>query len=116
MRSQLAPETAQEEASKRKVRGRSSVTFRPVAGVGFLATVLSFGAFSASCSGSGSECQSNRTFFEENVWSSFMGTQCTKCHAPDGIAHTEHNAKFILQPSSYPGFIDANLANLAEIA
>jgi hypothetical protein len=84
------------------------------------AAVVAMGAFGAattSCSKSGAdECTTQRAFFEQNVWSAFMSTKCAKCHSPDGIAHTEHNAKFILQPSSYPGFIDANLANLAMVS
>lgn len=74
------------------------------------------GASGASCSSGSSECLSTRTYFEQRVWSSFMGQKCGKCHTPDGPAVAESHAKFVLQPSSYPGFVDANLANIKEIA
>jgi hypothetical protein len=45
-----------------------------------------------------------------------MSTSCVKCHTPDGIAVVEKGAKFVLQPPGYPGFIDANLKMLDEIA
>lgn len=106
---------------------RISVPRPGQAGAALLATVSAtvfalgaaglVGAGTASCSkGGADQCTSQRAFFEQNVWSAFMSTKCAKCHAPDGIAHTEHNSKFILQPSSYPGFIDANLANLAMVS
>jgi hypothetical protein len=63
-----------------------------------------------------SGCVTTRSYFEENVWSTFMSTKCTKCHAPDGVAVSEKGAKFVLQSSSYPGFLDANVANLKEVA
>lgn len=71
----------------------------------------------AGCDGSSSdECQSARTYFEQNVWGTFMGSKCTKCHTPDGVAVAEKGAKFVLQPSSYPGFLDANLKMIEDIA
>lgn len=45
-----------------------------------------------------------------------MGTKCTRCHTPDGQAVAEKGAKLVLQPPSYPGFIDANLATLKEVS
>ena len=30
-------------------------------------------------------CVTTRTYFEQNVWSPFMGSKCTKCHTPDGV-------------------------------
>ncbi|MFO0590757.1 MAG: DUF1592 domain-containing protein, partial [Polyangiaceae bacterium] len=71
----------------------------------------------AGCDGgSGDECQSARTYFEQNVWGTFMGTKCAKCHTPDGVAVAEKGAKFVLQPSSYPGFLDANLKMIEDIS
>ncbi|MFO0763052.1 MAG: DUF1549 domain-containing protein [Byssovorax sp.] len=61
-------------------------------------------------------CQSTRTFFEQKVWSPFMGSKCTKCHTPDGTAVVDSHAKLVLQPPSYPGFLDQNLKTLTEIA
>jgi len=45
-----------------------------------------------------------------------MGSKCTRCHTPDGVAVAEKGAKLVLQPPSYPGFIDANLATLKEVS
>ena len=71
----------------------------------------------AGCDGgSGDECQSARTYFEQDVWGTFMGTKCAKCHTPDGVAVAEKGAKFVLQPSSYPGFLDANLKMIEDIS
>lgn len=45
-----------------------------------------------------------------------MSQDCVKCHTPDGYAVAEKGAKFVLQPSSYPGFLDENLRMLEELA
>jgi len=84
----------------------------------FLAPIIAAPALLASgCDeGSGDECQSARTYFEQNVWGTFMGTTCVKCHTPDGLAVADKGAKFVLQPPSYPGFIDANLKMLEDIS
>lgn len=60
-------------------------------------------------------CLSNKRYFERQVWSAFMGSKCTKCHTPDGVAVAENNAKLVLQPPSYPGFLDANLRTLSDV-
>ena len=44
-----------------------------------------------------------------------MGSKCTKCHTPDGVAVAENGAKFVLMPPSYPGFLDTNLATIQDI-
>lgn len=85
------------------------------AGAALVAIAAALSGAGASCSG-GDECLSTRSFFEQNVWSGFMGQKCGKCHTPDGPAIMEKNAKFVLQPASYPGFVDANLANIKEIS
>ncbi len=77
-----------------------------------VAAVMLWG--SVSCKSN--DCQSTRTYFEQNVWSAFMSTTCTKCHTLDGTAVADSNAKFVLQTSSYPGFIDADLANITLVA
>src|SRR5262245_4385596 len=96
-----------------KQRGRA----RLLAGATLLgAVVLSGGAY---CKGGGrraSDCQGTREYFEQNVWSAFMSVTCTKCHTPDGTAVADSNAKLVLQTSSYPGFIDANLTTLTTVA
>ena len=68
------------------------------------------------CEGAGDDCQSSRTYFEQNVWGPFMGSSCLKCHHPAGVAVVEQKARFVLQPSSFPGFMDANLKMLEEIS
>jgi len=45
-----------------------------------------------------------------------MAQKCGKCHLPDGTAVVDKGAKFSLQPSSFPGFVDANLANIQEVS
>lgn len=63
----------------------------------------------------GPACSSNRDFFAQRVWPSVLGSSCISCHAPDGVA-VEENAAFHLLPASYPGFIEANLDAVAEMA
>ncbi|MFT3769402.1 MAG: DUF1592 domain-containing protein [Minicystis sp.] len=79
---------------------------------------MALGAAGSSCSSSsgGDDCLSTRTFFEQQVWSGFMGQKCAKCHTPDGPAVAEQNAKFVLQPASYPDFVGANLKIIEELA
>ncbi len=107
--------------SRRAKGSRSGLRAALCAALAALVT-LGFGATGASCSKgdagteSGSGCVSTREFFEQQVWSAFMGTLCTKCHTPDGTAVVDSHAKLVLQPSSYPGFIDADLAALTTIA
>lgn len=102
--------------SFQKTEGQKQV-LRTKVGAALVAVVAALGASGASCSGSGGdECLSNRAFFEQKVWSGFMGQKCGKCHTPDGPAVAESNARFVLQPASYPGFVDANLENIKELA
>src|SRR5262245_6580136 len=101
-----APETSG------KRRGRA----RLLAGAALLGAVVLSGGASCKGESSASDCQGTREFFEQNVWSAFMSVTCTKCHTPDGTAVADSNAKLVLQTSSYPGFIDANLATLTTVA
>lgn len=95
---------------------RKTVTSGKI-GAALFAAVAALGAAGASCSSSGGdECLTTRAYFEQKVWSGFMGQKCAKCHTPDGPAVAEKNAKFVLQPASYPGFVDANLENIKELA
>lgn len=64
----------------------------------------------------GKACVSTRTFFARDVWASYMSTSCFKCHSPDGVAVVKNGARFVLQPATYPGFLDENLAALREIS
>ncbi|HVY47231.1 MAG TPA: hypothetical protein VHB21_15190, partial [Minicystis sp.] len=101
-------------------RQRRSV---PRAAIGVVALAasacLGLGACASDSSGGGgggggTGCQSNRAYFETQVWSPFMGSVCTKCHALGGLA-IQKGAKLQLQPSTYPGFVDTNLASLTTV-
>lgn len=70
----------------------------------------------AATTGCKDECVTTRDAFARQVWAPYMSTTCLKCHSPDGVAVLEENARFVLQPPSYPGFLDANLASVREMA
>jgi hypothetical protein len=101
----------------------SSTRWFPSAGllVGLVAAGLLGGACNQEADertedpGTSSACLPTRAYFAQNVWAPVMSKICIKCHAPDGVA-TEQNAKLLLYPSSYPGFLDANLASLTQLA
>lgn len=97
-------------SSARRIVSRSAVGGALLAAAGALS--------GAGCTSSSSEadCTATRTYFEQSVWSPFMSTTCGKCHTPDGVAVVTSHAKFVIQPSSYPGFIDTNLATLKEVS
>lgn len=81
------------------------------------APLLAAPAFTAvGCEGSGEDCLTARQYLETQVWPTFMGNTCLKCHHPSGVAVAESKAKFVLQPSSFPGFMEANLKMLEEIS
>jgi hypothetical protein len=65
--------------------------------------------------GEPSDCYSTRDFFADEVWAKGMGTICLKCHDPTGVAAAK-GAKFRLLSPVYPGFIEANLANVQSLA
>lgn len=70
----------------------------------------------SACSGlRGDDCESTRDSFTNKVWGPVMSQSCISCHRPDGIA-AEQNAEFILLPSSYPGFLDANFETIRQVA
>ena len=70
----------------------------------------------AGCSSqSGDDCISTQEYFVGEVWGPVMSKTCISCHAPDGQAALK-NAEFVLLPSSYPGFLDANFENIRSIA
>lgn len=80
------------------------------------AAVVAVTSFAGCSSGSTStECVSDRQFFQREIWGRFMGQTCTRCHTPGGQA-VDANARFVLQPTSYPNFIDANMAMLKEMS
>lgn len=70
----------------------------------------------SGCEGGGEDCLSARKYLETQVWPTFMSNTCLKCHHPSGVAVAESKAKFVLQPSSFPGFMEANLKMLEDIA
>lgn len=78
-------------------------------------SVLTSIAGCSSGSGSAESCVSDRQYFQREVWGRFMGQTCTRCHTPGGPA-VDANARFVLQPTSYPNFIDANMAMLKEMS
>lgn len=58
-------------------------------------------------------CVSTKQFFTEEVWNSFMSTTCFACHNAQGIASV---SEMVLQSPNQPGFLDANLAIVGNIA
>ncbi len=61
------------------------------------------------------QCLSNRDYFAQKAWPVVFGKICISCHAPGGQA-VEDDAAFHLLPANYPGFIEANLAAVTEMA
>lgn len=57
----------------------------------------------------GGACQSNRQFFESQVWAPVISTTCMKCHS-DGGSAAEGGAKLTFQSAGYPSFLDNNLS------
>jgi hypothetical protein len=97
-------------SSARRIISRSAV------GATILAAGAVLGGAGCNSSSSSGDCTATRTYFEQSVWSPFMSTKCAKCHTPDGPAVVTSHAKFVIQPSSYPGFIDTNLQTLKEVS
>lgn len=65
--------------------------------------------------GNTGQCLSSREYFAQKVWAPVMSKHCMKCHSPDGVA-VEEGASLVLLPSSYPGFLDANLESVKQLA
>lgn len=61
-------------------------------------------------------CMTDRTFFASKVWGPVLVQSCFKCHSVDGVAVVRDHAKFVLQPSAYPGFLDENLRSMRELS
>ena len=73
------------------------------------------GGLLAACNNSSSDsCVSTREFFANEILGGAMKS-CAGCHEPGGLA-SEQNAAFMLWPSTYPGFLDANFEMVAELA
>lgn len=58
-------------------------------------------------------CVSTKQYFTDTVWNPFMSTTCFSCHNAQGIAST---SELVLQSPNQPGFIDANLGIVANVA
>lgn len=101
--------------SSRRSRTRQIISGSAV-GATLLAAGTVLGGAGCTSSASSDDCTATRTYFEQEVWSPFMSTACAKCHTPDGPAVVDSNAKFVIQPASYPGFLDTNLAMLKELS
>src|SRR3954462_12559720 len=97
-------------SSARRIISRSAV------GGTLLAAAAVLSGAGCNSSSSGEDCTATRTYFEQSVWSPFMGAKCGKCHTPDGVAVVTNHARFVIQPASYPGFIDTNLKTLKEVS
>lgn len=96
-------------SSARRIVSRSAVGGSLIAAAALLS--------GAGCtSSSAADCTATRTYFEQSVWSPFMAVKCGKCHTPDGVAVVTNHARFVIQPASYPGFIDTNLKTLKEVS
>lgn len=102
--------------TQRTSKSRWTATATLIVCCAAVAGMSGFGCASddSESTGQSGQCLSNRAFFAQKVWAPVMNKICIKCHSPDGVA-TEQNAKLLLLPSSYPGFLDANLASVAEI-
>lgn len=70
----------------------------------------------AGCGAFGDDdCVDNRTYLAQKVWGPVLRDKCMSCHGPGGIA-VEEGAELRLLPETYPGFLDANLAVLEQLA
>lgn len=58
-------------------------------------------------------CVPTKQFFTDKVWNPFMSSSCFACHNAQGIAST---SELVLQSTNQPGFLDANLAIVSELA
>ena len=58
-------------------------------------------------------CVPTTEFFRKEVWIPTLSAKCLACHTTAGAAK---HSKFILQPEQYPGYLDANLKTMEELA
>ncbi|MFZ9886417.1 MAG: DUF1588 domain-containing protein [Myxococcota bacterium] len=63
--------------------------------------------------GAPTECISTERFFSERVWSAFMANNCFACHNGQGMAR---DTDLVLQSPNQPGFLQANLNIVENIA
>lgn len=60
-------------------------------------------------------CFSNRDFLATKAWKGVIESKCVACHGPGGLAEAQ-SAKFTIKPAAYPGFLEANLDEIARLA
>lgn len=76
-----------------------------------------FSLFLVACEGEQEEietqCVDNKEYFQKEVWSKFMSSDCTNCHINGGQAD---KTDFVLQTEAQTGFIDANITVLRDVA
>lgn len=58
-------------------------------------------------------CVPTKQFFTDEVWNPFMSSTCFACHNAQGIASS---SDLVLQSANQPGFLDANLATVSNVA
>jgi hypothetical protein len=79
----------------------------------FLLALACWGCEKETDVDSGATCLDDKTHFQRDVWSAFMGQQCYACHNSGGQAS---DSQFVLQSDSQAGFIERNLAVLRDVA
>lgn len=65
-----------------------------------------------ACEGNG-KCVSNSEYFRKEVWAPTLSVKCVKCH---NISGAGKDTKFILEEASNPGYVEANLKVLGDLA
>ncbi|HEY1101487.1 MAG TPA: hypothetical protein VGF99_21285, partial [Myxococcota bacterium] len=63
--------------------------------------------------GTDGACVPTRQYFNDEVWNPFMSSTCFACHNAQGIASS---SDLVLQSPNQPGFLDANLATVSNVA
>lgn len=81
------------------------------------ALVATAGALAVSCAEpppiDQGKCVPTKTYFTDEVWNPFMSSKCFACHNAQGIAAS---SDLVLQSPNQPGFLDANLQIVSNIA
>lgn len=74
-------------------------------------------ATAAACGGaepeSSAACVSTMQYFTESVWEPVLLPRCLGCHIEEGFAGM---SRFVLRQGGEPGYLEANLAVLEEVA
>ena len=79
-------------------------------------TALCFAVGTTACKGEeapAEDCVDDRAFFEQKVWTVVEESDCMGCHNAGGDAR---DTKFILEPDTVTGFIDANMTIMRDVA